>query len=246
MEYRLTDRIGSRATFGLIVLQTDETLEPDFRRIFNALDVAAYVSRVPSGADVTPETLASMEAEIPRAASLLPPSLDYGAVGYGCTSGATVIGPARVAELVQGAARAKAVTDPISAVIAGLTALQVTRVGMVTPYIESVTEPMRKILTKNGFEVVSCLSFNEKIEERVARIDPESIRDAAIAAGQGDADAVFLSCTNLRTLDVIDEVEATLGKPVISSNQALGWHMAQLAGTQCDGRFGQLMRIGSD
>jgi len=242
MDYRLTDRIGSRATLGLIVLQTDETLEHDFQRMFNAHDVASYVSRVPSAADVTPETLAAMEADLPRAASLLPPSLEFDAVGYGCTSGSTVIGPERVAELVRGAARVAAVSNPLSAVLAGLGALGVHRVAMVTPYIEAVTAPMRAVLQASGFEVVSCLSFEEAIEARVARIDPASIREAAIAAGQGEAEAVFLSCTNLRTLDVIDEIEAALGKPVISSNQALGWHMARLAGTVCDGRFGRLMR----
>lgn len=243
MEYRLTQRIGSRATLGLIALQTDETLEQDFRRMFTAPDVALYVSRVPSGADVTRETLAAMEHELPRAAGLLPPSLSYDAVGYGCTSGATIIGPDRVADLVRGAAAAREVTNPLSAVLAGLGALEVRRIAMVTPYIESVTAPLRAALQARGFEVVRCVSFDEAEEARVARIDPVSIRKAAIAAGQGnEAEAVFMSCTNLRTLDVIEGIEAELGIPAISSNQALGWHMARLAGTVCDGRFGRLMR----
>jgi maleate isomerase len=242
MDYRLTDRIGSRATLGLIVLQTDETLEQDFRRMFTAPDVALYVSRVPSGAEVTPGTLAAMADELPRAAGLLPPSLGYDAVGYGCTSGATVIGPDRVAELVRGAAAVREVTNPLSAVMAGFGALGVRRIGMVTPYIQSVTAPLRAALEARGIEVVRCVSFEEAEEARVARIDPASIREAAIAAGQGNAGAVFVSCTNLRTLDVIEGIEAELGRPVISSNQALGWHMARLAGTACDGRFGRLMR----
>lgn len=60
--YALTDRIGSRATLGLIVLQSDETIEQEFRRIFRAGDVALYVSRVPSGAKVTTDTLGAMKA----------------------------------------------------------------------------------------------------------------------------------------------------------------------------------------
>ena len=242
LDYRLTDRIGSRAVLGLIVLQTDETIEPEFRRMFTAPDVATYVSRVPSGADVTPDTLAAMEAELPRAASLLPAALEFGAIGYGCTSGSTVIGPDRVAELVTGAASVRAVTNPISAVLAGLTALGVRRIGMLTPYIEAVTAPMRAALQARGFEVTSSVSFEEVEDARVARIDPASTREAALVAGQGEAEAVFISCTNLRTLDVIDDIEATLGKPVISSNQALAWHMAGLAGITCDNGFGALMR----
>ncbi len=244
MDYDLTDPIGSRATLGLIVLQTDETIEPDFRRLFTARDVALYVSRVPSGADVTPETLAAMEAELPRAAGLLPPKLNFDAVGYGCTSGATVIGPDRVAELVRGAAQAVAVSNPMSAVLAGLRAVGARRIGLVTPYIEAVTAPMRAVLEREGFEVVRAVSFGEAEEAKVARIDPGSIREAALGAGRGGVDAVFLSCTNLRTLDIIDETEARLGVPVISSNQALGWHMARLAGISCDGVVGRLMAPG--
>ena len=230
--YELSERIGSKATLGLIVLQTDETLEPEFARIFNALDIAVYASRVPSGADVTTETLAAMEAELPRAAGLFPPSLDYGAIGYGCTSGATVIGPGKVAELVGAKAKTGAVTNPLSAVAAGLFALGVNRVGVVTPYIESVTAPVCNALKSRGFSIGETVSFEEAEEAKVARIDPASIAEAARVAGAGDVDAVFLSCTNLRTLDIIEGLEAELGKPVISSNLALAWHMARLAGVQ--------------
>jgi maleate isomerase len=53
--------------------------------------------------------------------------------------------------------------------------------------------------------------------------------DAAINLGRDDSvQGIFMSCTNLRTLGVIDEVSQMLGKPVLSSNQALAWHMAQL------------------
>ena len=161
---------------------------------------------------------------------MLPPTLDYGAVGYGCTSGATVIGPDRVAALVSGAADVAAVSNPLSAVLAGLQALGARRVGVVTPYIESVTAPLCNALEANGFSVAATVSFEEAVEAKVARIDPGSIREAAGVAGRAEVDAVFLSCTNLRTLDIIDALEAETGIPVISSNQALAWHMARLAG----------------
>lgn len=238
--YTLADRIGARATIGLIVLQTDETLESEFRRYFTATDVAFYVSRVSSGADVTPETLAAMADAIPQAAALLPPSLNYDVVGYGCTSGATVIGPERVADLVHGATETRAVTDPLSAVKAALTHLQARRIGMLTPYIESVTAPMRTALQSSGFEVARLVSFEEAEEAKVARIDGASITSAV--SNMAEVDAVFLSCTNLRTFDVIEEIEAISGVPVISSNQALAWHLARLSGTIPDVSVGRLMK----
>jgi len=228
--FTLTGPIGSRAVLGLIALQSDETIEPDMHRIFAAQDIAFYVSRVPSGIDVTPETLAAMEFELPRAASLLPPSPHFSAIAYGCTSGATVIGPDRVTEAVRGAAQVHNVTNPLSAAIAALSALGTPRIGLLSPYIASVTTPMEAAFAVEDITVVQSVTFDESEDAKVARIDPESIYDAALEAGKGDVQAVFLSCTNLRTLDIIPRLEATLGKPVVSSNQALAWHMARLAG----------------
>ena len=65
--------IGTRATLGLIVLQADEVIEQDFRRLFPAREVALYGARIPSATDVTEDTLAEMELHLPRAAGLLPP-----------------------------------------------------------------------------------------------------------------------------------------------------------------------------
>ena len=185
-----------------------------------------------------------MAEALPQAAGLLPPAARFGAVGYACTSGTTLIGAARVAELVRGATDAEAVTDPLTAAFAALHALGARSVAIVSPYIESVAEPIRRAFETAGFAVPAALSFGEEVEARVARIDPESIRAAARRASDSGADAVFLSCTNLRTLDVIDDLEAELDRPVLSSNQVLAWHMARLGGAPLSGRVpGRLSRL---
>jgi len=228
--YRLSGPIGTKATLGLIVLQVDETIEHDFRRLFADPGVALYTSRIPSGAELTPDTIAAMESELPRAVSLLPPAVAFDAIGYACTSGTTLIGAARVAELVHGAARTRSVTDPMTAALAAMRTLGVGSPAIVSPYIDAVAGPIRAAFEAAGLRVPASLSFGEEVEARVARIDPASIREAALEVGKAaEADAVFLSCTNLRTLDIIDGLEDALGKPVISSNQALGWQMARLA-----------------
>jgi maleate isomerase len=214
---------------GLIVLQVDETIEHDFRRLIPLDQARLYVSRVPSGANLTPDSIAQMEHALPAAAELLPAPLDV--VGYACTSGATLIGPTRVAELVTGATGAKGVTDPITAAIAQCRALGLARIGVLSPYIASVAEPIQTAFERAGITVANTLSFGEEREARVARIAPESIANAARSlAGQGPLDGVFLSCTNLRTLDCLVPLEQELGVPVLSSNQCLAWHMRQLAG----------------
>ena len=62
------------------------------------------------------------------------------------------------------------------------------------------------------------------------RVKPEFIKDFAISLDRDDVDAIFISCGALRALDIIDEIEATIGKPVIYSNQAMIWDTLRLAG----------------
>jgi maleate isomerase len=229
--YRLTGPIGSSATLGLITLQVDETIEQDFRRLFVARDVALYVNRLPSGAELTPDTIAQMERDLPAAAALLPQAAKFDAVAYGCTSGTTLIGPQRVAELVSSAVQTRHVAQPLTATLTGFAALDVASIGLVSPYIDSVAGPMRQTFERAGIRVPAMVSFGEELEENVARIDPASIHAAALEVGADPAtQAVFLSCTNLRTLDIIEDLEQRLSKPVVSSNQALAWHMARLSG----------------
>ncbi|MEL6957351.1 MAG: aspartate/glutamate racemase family protein [Pseudomonadota bacterium] len=246
--YKLAGPIGQSATLGLIVLQVDETIEQDFRRIFVVPETALYVSRIPSGAKLTPDTIAQMERDLPYAAHLLPQTAPFDVVGYACTSGTTLIGADRVADLVKSNVPTTAVSNPLSSAIAALHALEAKSVAIVSPYIEPVAIPVRDALCAAGITVPATLSFGEKVEARVARIDPASIFEAALEVDQmANADAILLSCTNLRTIDIIEPLEAWLNKPVISSNQALAWHMAQTVGISLQGeKPGKLFRSSRD
>ena len=229
--YTLDGPIGTRATLGLVVLQTDETIEHDFRRLFAAPDISLYITRVPSGLDVTTDTLATMSAVLPAAAKLLPTALTYDVVGYGCTSGTAVIGPDKIAEQVKAGCATAQVTEPLSALVAICQDRGISRIGFLSPYIESVSQTLRSSLNARGVETPVFGSFDEGEETKVAKISQQSLYDAAMALGASDAvQAVFMSCTNLRTLDVIPRIEKALSKPVFSSNQVLAWHMARLAG----------------
>ncbi|GHF56476.1 maleate cis-trans isomerase family protein [Seohaeicola zhoushanensis] len=229
---------------GLIVLQTDERIEPDFRRLL-PVGTDLFVSRVPSGLDVTPETLQAMHDHIPASAALLPQVKPFDVVGYGCTSGSAQIGPANVARQVRAGTAAQAVTEPVSALVAACRALGVNRVAFLSPYVEAVSDRLREVLAGQGVTSPVFGTFAEAEEAKVSRIDPISTRAAALnLLAQGGVDALFLSCTNLDTLDIITGLEADSGLPVLSSNLVLAWHMARLAGVgqgQClaDTRLGR-------
>ncbi|MDC1349238.1 Asp/Glu racemase [Amylibacter sp.] len=225
-------------SMGLIVLQADQRIELDARRQFEP-EVNLHISRIPSAAMVTTETLKQMEKDLPIAVSLLPNAVDFDVVGYGCTSGTSVIGAENIAKIVKDSCRTKHVTEPVSALIAACRHLGIERIGFLSPYVEAVSAGLRETLFLSGVETPIFGSFNEEIEERVVKISTVSISDAAVELGEQDVDAIFLSCTNLNTLSVIKSIEEKIGKPVLSSNQVLAWHMSQLSNgglsKDCDG-----------
>lgn len=229
MEYELDEGPGDGLRLGLIVLSTDMGLEWEARQVFAVRPAHVLHTRIPARDHVTPEDLAYMAPELTRTAALLPPGL--GAVGYGCTSGATVIGPAQVAARVNEAHPGVSVTDPLSAVIAALRVLGVARIGMVTPYLPEVIAPMQAALAEAGIEAVASESFGESDDRIVGRIPEAATLRGMLDVGQRPGvEAVFTSCTNLRSMAVVDEAEAALAKPVVTSNQAMFWHMLRLAG----------------
>ncbi len=240
LAYRTDGGAGSRARLGLIVLHVDETIEDEFRRLLTGLDgTALHVTRVRSGTDLTEQTLNAMATGIPAAAQLLPPEAAPDVIGFACTSGAAVLGPDYIARLIRearprndpGTFARSAITNPLTAVVAACRTLDIRRLGIVTPYVPRVSATLGTALETSGLTVCSFGSFEVATERRVARISPDSVHEAIIRVGQtSDCDGVFVSCTNLRTLAVLHEAERLLGRPVISSNQALGWHMLRLAG----------------
>lgn len=216
---------------GLIVLDTDETIEPEMTRFFAGSTVTLYHSRIPFEPQVTPETLAAMEANIPASTALLPSTAEISVIGYGCTSGATVIGPEAVARAVQTERPMTHVTNPVSAALAAFAHLKSKKIGFLTPYVAEVSQAMRDLIEADGYQVSAFGSFEEVEDAAVARISPQSIVDgAARLADEADFDTLFISCTNLRAASVIAEIEARHDLRVVTSNQALAWHMQKLAG----------------
>lgn len=228
--YKSGPPIGHKARLGVVVLQSDETLEYDLRRLLPEQGIALYTTRVPSGAEVSTDSLAKMSNSLTHSAKLLPPDIAFDAVGYGCTSGTAVIGAEKIASLIRAGCRTSQVTEPLTALIAACTKFRVQRLALLSPYIEEVSAQLRHRLVDAGIETPQFGSFNEASETKVAHIAPDSVIDAATQLFQrGGCEAIFLSCTNLQTLDVIAEIEARCGCPVWSSNLVLGWHMMQQA-----------------
>lgn len=245
MPFEMDDGIAARASIGLIVLASDQTVEYEFRQIFDLAGVAFYESRIYNSNTITPETLKAMEAGMTEAARLILPGIPLDVVAYGCTSGAMIIGEETVFARIRESRPGVPCTTPITGAMAAFEALGAKRIALLTPYIDEINQTMRDFIQARGVEVPVMGSFNNENDNEVGRISLASLRAAALELGrEPNVDAVFVSCTNLRLIEYVEDLEAELGKPVTSSNHAMAWHALRLAGyTEPVPGFGRLMML---
>jgi maleate isomerase len=90
-----------------------------------------------------------------------------------------------------------------------------------TPYDATLTKLLEAFLAEAGHETVGVANLG--LRERIADVDTDSVMALARAAAHDDADALFVSCTNLSTIDVIPQLEALLERPVLSANLVTMW-----------------------
>ena len=222
--------LGERASIGLIVLGSDQTIEYEFRTLMDIEGVALYQSRIENSTTITPETLAQMEHRIPACADVILKGVHLDVVAYGCTSASMVIGEQRVFERINSVRPDARCTTPITAAFASFDAFGAKNLAVLTPYRQDVNDAVADYIENNGYRVTAFGSFNEEDDNRAARISTESIRTAAIELGRRDVDLVFVSCTNLRVVSIVADIEKQTGKPATSSNHAMAWHCLRLAG----------------
>ena len=218
-----------RAKIGFVLLSMEQTIESDMMR--HAPDgVGVHFTRAPMPNQVTAENLAAMIDGLAGAAALLAPDAHLDVMCYACTSGSVVIGEDNVRRELQRGAPDAIPTTLVSGVLAALEALECRRVVVATPYLDEVNKIEADYLIERGFDVLDIEGLNITDDADMVRVTPSYIRDFAISIDRPDAEAIFVSCGALRTMDVLDEIEAATGKPCIASNQAMLWHCLRLAG----------------
>lgn len=149
---------------------------------------------------------------------------------YACTSGSFVNGLAGerlLRSAMAEAAHVPAVTTS-GALLDALAALRAGSVAIGTPYDAEVTGRLRSFLAAAGYRVTGCAYLG--LGADIARADAKTVARLAAAADRPEADAVFLSCTNLRTFDIIADLESQLGKPVLSASQVSLWAALRAGG----------------
>lgn len=215
---------------GLIVLATDHTTEPDFRRFVASDRVAVYTARIPYANPTTPENLRAMQPNLTAGAELILQGETLDALCYSCTSASVVIGDDAIEQALQQAKPRVPIVTPTIAASKALRAVGAKRISVLTPYTIGTSQPMADYFAGQGFAIdrFTCLGFED--DREMARIRPEALVEIAREVIAPDADALFISCTALRAATVVPHIEQAIGRPVISSNLATAWGCLRLCG----------------
>ncbi|HCH23978.1 MAG TPA: arylmalonate decarboxylase [Oceanospirillaceae bacterium] len=217
------------AKIGFVLLATEQTIEDDMRLLLPD-EVGCHFTRAPIPDSITVETLTDLGSSLGDAARLILPDGSLDVISYACTSGSLVLGEEQVyAELSKGAPKAQK-TCIIASVIKALRAVEAKKIVVVTPYLDSINQMEDDYLQASGFEVLDIQGMQLEKDSDMIRVSPQFIVDYAQRFDSPDADAVFISCGALRSIEVIDQLEQALGKPVITSNQATAWDTMRMAG----------------
>ena len=144
-------------------------------------------------------------------------------VAYGCTSGTIAAGYNSIEEKIKKAKPNTSVTTPSTAAVNALKKLNIKKIYLFTPYPKKLNDEVIEFFKKEGFEITSNSYFDIESDIDIGKVDPEYLYEVLSNINLNDADALFISCTALPALAIIDRLEKKHGKMVLSSNQALIW-----------------------
>lgn len=222
---------GYKSKIGLLVPSLNTTMEYDFNRMAPE-GVSVHVSRVPTEVEGSLEALQDMAASA-KASAVLVADVHPDVVVFGCTSASFVNGAeftesleAGIAEVVDGAP----VVSTASAMLQALEHVGAKKVSVLTPYVGVTNERLRAYLTAAGIEIVDLKGMEILDMYSHADIASETIAAETKALNVEGADAVFIACTQLKTIDVVDELERALQIPVITAVQSSFWAALRAAG----------------
>src|SRR6266581_2319643 len=208
-----------RARIGMIIPSANRMTEPQFNRLAPP-GLGVHVARARIAGEWK-RPLAEMTDEIAVSAQLLAdvaPDL----IVFHCTDTSMTQGPqgeGRILDIVKEATGIEALATS-RLILEALQALGLHSLLLLSPY--QGNQAVIDYLSATGFAVVHDVALGLKALE-FAAVTPREWVDLARTHDRADADGIFLSCTNTRQIEAIEDIERVLGKPVVNSNQAVLW-----------------------
>ena len=222
--------IGWRARIG-VIQPGDAVLDHEFFECAPR-NVSVHLTRTEYPLDLPPLERAlrlATSSDIEQAAKTFK-AIKPTVVAYACTAASIcrrIGGDTEISSRINNIAGVPATTTG-TAVVAGLRALGVARVAVLAPYVEAVTSALVHFLSASGLTVVHHHTAGLRLG--FAEVPPWDVYRQAREAFVSEAEALFISCTNFRSLEVVAALEGDRGRPALSANQCTMWHALRLAG----------------
>jgi len=233
---------GWRARLGIITPSANIVTEPEFKLMTPEGVSCHYHKFTFTGGGV--EALKKLEKLVPDAAELIS-HIRPSAMTMCCTGGSFAGGYGYDKMLIQKMKEKNGnlpTTTTSTSMIDAFNKLGIRKVSMAVPYLEEVAMAEKKFVEDHGIQVLNIKWLNLQDAIEIAAVPKETVYSLASEADEPESEAVFISCVALHTIEVIEELEHDLKKPVISSNQATMWNLLRLANVneKIEG-YGQLL-----
>jgi maleate isomerase len=219
-----------RARLGLVLPSVNTVVEPWFNRVAPP-DVTFHAARMLLGSNLTTEAVLRMDREEGLHAVEQLVSCKPASIAYCCTASSIVQGVAYDDVLlheIRRVAQVPGVTATRSISMA-LQLFDAKRLAVASPYTTEIDSAEHRFFASAGFEIVGSAHLGIGDSFRLADPTPDEIYQLAVSAWSEDADAMLITCLNLRSHEVVDRLEQELGKPVITSTQATLWQLLRSA-----------------
>ena len=213
----------SSPRIGLITLSSDFRIEKDFNNVIYGRNIDLYVNRIHCYNPLTNETLAKMAEDITEVTKEILPDQKIDCVAYGCTSGTIAAGYNSIKEKVNLAKPKAKVTTPITSAIKALNVLGINKISIFTPYTKTINDSVVGYFEKENININSLTYFDIDSDLDIGKVDENYLFEVLSKIDLEDSDALFVSCTALPVLSIIDKLEKKLNKVILSSNQTLIW-----------------------
>ena len=208
---------------GLITLASDFRIEKDFNNVIYGKNIDLFCNRIKCYNPLTNETLKKMADDITDVTKEILPDQKLDCVAYGCTSGSIAAGYDSIFEKVNKAKPNTKVSTPITAAIKGMKKLGIKNLSIFTPYTSEINDSVAEFFNKENFKINDMNYFDIASDLDIGKVDPEHLYKVLSQQDLSKSDALFVSCTALPVLSIINDLEKKLGKIVLSSNQTLIW-----------------------
>tara|TARA_B100000700_G_scaffold130934_1_gene146503 strand:+ start:493 stop:1239 length:747 start_codon:yes stop_codon:yes gene_type:complete len=215
---------------GLIALASDYMIEKDFISVIKDKKIDFFVNRIECFNPLTSSNLIKMSEKVTDVTKDILPNEKIDCVVYGCTSGTIAAGYDSIEKKIKIAKPDAKVTTPSTASIKALKKLNLNKIAIFTPYPKKLNDEVLDFFKQENFDITSNSYFDIASDIDIGKVDSDYLFDVLSKMDLKGADALFISCTALPALSIIDKLEKKIGKPVLSSNQALIWDTLEKIG----------------